>query len=260
MPLFAANLNWMFPEWPFAERFAAAADAGFTAIEALVPYELPADVIARELVRHKLTPVLFNTPTGNREAGDRGLAAPPGRFDEFKACIELALRYAKTCGVKRLHVVAGIGERSDPRCVAAYRQSISWAGERLAREGIEVMLEPINRRDIPGFFLNDFGFAADLINELKLPNVKLQFDIYHRQILHGDLIEGLLQLLPITGHIQIAGVPGRYEPDEQCEQNYPFLFAELDRLGYAGYVSGEYRPRTTTLAGLAWFKPYAGNR
>jgi 2-dehydrotetronate isomerase len=207
MPRFAANLNWMFPEWPFAERFAAAADAGFTAIEALVPYELPADVIARELARHKLTAVLFNTPTGN---------------------------------------------------VEAYRKSISWAGERLAGEGIDVMLEPINRRDIPGFFLNDFGFAADLIDELKLPNVKLQFDIYHRQILHGDIIEGLHQLLPITGHIQIAGVPGRYEPDELCEQNYPFLFAELDRLGYAGYVSGEYRPRTTTLAGLGWFKPYAG--
>jgi hydroxypyruvate isomerase len=260
MPRFAANLNWMFPEVPLAERFAAAADAGFTANEVLVPYELPPDAIARELARHKLDAVLFNTPTGNREAGDRGLAAVPDRFGEFKDCIELALSYAKACAVKRLHVVAGIGERTDPRAVAAYRKSIAWAAERLAREGIDVMLEPINRRDIPGFFLNDFGFAADLINELKLPNVKLQFDFYHRQILHGDIIEGLQQYLPIIGHTQIAGVPGRFEPDEQCEQNYPFLFAELDRLGYTGYVSGEYRPRMTTVVGLGWFKPYAGKR
>jgi 2-dehydrotetronate isomerase len=260
MPRFAANLNWMFQEWPAAERFAAAADAGFSAIEMLVPYELPADVVARELARHKLTAVLFNTPTGNREAGERGLAALPDRFADFQAAIELALSYCRDCGVPRLHLVAGVGERSDPRAVAAYRKSVRWAAERLATDGIDVMLEPINRRDIPGFFLDDFSFAAELIRELALPNVKLQFDIYHRQILHGDVVEGLRALLPITGHIQIAGVPGRYEPDEQCEQNYPFLFGELDRLGYDGWVSGEYRPRTTTLAGLGWFKPYAGQR
>ena len=260
MPRFAANLNWMFPEWPLRERFAAAADAGFTAVELLVPYELPADVIAAELARQRLECVLLNAPTGDRDAGERGLAALDGRFDDFKASIALALRYLKECNVRQLHVVAGIGERSDPRAVAAYRKTIAWAAGQLASEGIDVLLEPINRRDIPGFFLDDFGFAENLIRELALPNVRLQFDIYHRQILHGDIIEGLHQLLPITGHVQIAGVPGRFEPDDQCEQNYPFLFAELDRLGYAGYVSGEYRPRTTTVAGLGWFKPYAGKR
>jgi len=260
MPRFAANLNWMFPEWPFRERFAAAADAGFTAIEALVPYELPADAIAAELARHKLAAVLFNTPTGNREAGERGLAALPGRFADFQASIELARAYAKACDVPRLHIVAGVADRRDQRAVGAYRKSIAWAAEQLAKDNIEVMLEPINPRDIPGFFLDDFGFAEGLIRELALPNVKLQFDIYHRQILHGDVVEGLHQLLPITGHIQIAGVPGRYEPDELCEQNYPFLFAELDLLGYSGWVSGEYRPRSGTLEGLGWFKPYAGKR
>jgi hydroxypyruvate isomerase len=260
MPRFAANLNWMFTEWPLAERFAAAADVGFTAIEILVPYELPADAIAAELARHKLTAVLFNTPTGNREANERGLASLAGRFTDFQASVALARTYAKVCGVSRLHIVAGVADRRDERAATAYRKSISWAAEQLAKDGIEVMLEPINPRDIPGFFLDDFGFAESFIRELALPNVKLQFDIYHRQILHGDVVEGLRKLLPITGHIQIAGVPGRFEPDEQCEQNYPFLFAELDRLGYSGWVSGEYRPRNGTLAGLGWFKPYAGKR
>jgi 2-dehydrotetronate isomerase len=260
MPRFAANLNWMFNEWPLLDRFGAAADAGFTAIEILNPYEAPAEAIAERLARHGLTGVLFNTPTGNPDAGERGLAALPGRFADLQKAVEKALIYCNACGVKRLHMVAGLADRRNIAAVQAYSQSVVWAAERLSADGIDLMLEPINRRDIPGFFLDDFGFAEDLINTLKLPNVKLQFDIYHRQILHGDVTEGLRRLLPMTGHIQIAGVPGRFEPDESGELNFPFLFDELDRLGYTGFVSGEYRPREGTLAGLGWFKPYAQRR
>ena len=147
------------------------------------------------------------------------------------------------------------GRYSDPRAEAAYRKAVTFAAETLGPDGIEVVLEPINNRDIPGFFLNDFAFAETLIRDLALPNVRLQFDIYHRQILHGDVAVALARLMPLIGHVQIASVPSRNEPDSE-ELNYPFLFSELDRLGYDGFVGCEYRPRTTTLEGLGWFAPY----
>jgi 2-dehydrotetronate isomerase len=259
MPRFAANLNWMFQEWPLIDRFTAAADAGFTAVEILFPYELPPDVIAAQLNRNKLAPALFNMGHGNVAAGDRGLATLPDRFADFQQTILLAQTYARETGVKRFHLVAGIAERSDPRALTAFRRSIEFAAATLGPDGIEVMLEPINNRDIPGWFLNDFNLAEQLIDELKLPNVWLQFDIYHRQIIHGDVVMALRRLMPITRHVQIASVPSRNEPDSE-ELNFPFLFEELDRLGYDGFVAAEYRPRSTTLEGLGWFAPYKGKR
>jgi hydroxypyruvate isomerase len=153
--------------------------------------------------------------------------------------------------------MAGIAERSDAKAVEQFYKSVAWAAEFYAPHGLDVVIEPINPRNVPGYFLNNFIFARDLINELKIPNLKLQFDIYHCQIIHGDVTMHLRDMMPIIGHVQIASIPSRHEPDGE-ELNYPFVFAELDRLGYKGFVGCEYNPRGKTTDGLAWFKPYAG--
>jgi hydroxypyruvate isomerase len=257
MPRFAANLSMMFNEHPFLDRFDAAAKAGFTAVEFLFPYEYPPETIAERLQRNDLTQALFNLPPGNWAAGEKGFAARPDKFDDLRQSIHTALPYAKATGVRRLHMMAGIADRSDPKAVAAFRKSVEWAANFFGEHGIDVVIEPINARDNPGYFLNDFAFARDVIVDLKIPNVGLQFDFYHCQILHGDVTMRLREMLPWIGHIQVASVPSRHEPDNE-ELNYPFLFAELDRLGYDNYVGCEYRPAGDTVAGLGWFKPYAG--
>ncbi|ACP23481.1 hydroxypyruvate isomerase (plasmid) [Sinorhizobium fredii NGR234] len=256
MPVFAANLTMMFNEWPFLDRFDAAAEAGFTAVEYLFPYEAPPEAIAERLARNKLEQALFNLPPGDWAAGERGIAALPGRFEELKADVERALDYAAATGVKRLHLMAGLADPSDPEAADCYRRAVAYAAERLAEKGLDLLLEPINGRNMPSYFLNDFGAAERLIADLGLANLKLQFDIYHRQIIHGDVTMALRRLMPVTGHIQIASVPSRQEPDGE-ELNYPYLFAEIDRLGYAGFVGCEYSPSRGTLEGLAWFKPFA---
>lgn len=256
MPRFAANLSFLFTEWPFLDRFAAAADAGFEAVEYLFPYEWPAEVLAERLQRNGLTQALFNVSSGDWAAGDRGLAALPARESERRAAVRLATEYAEALGCRRVHLMAGVGSRDDANAVAAYRESVRESASTLAERGIDLLIEPINRRDVPGYFLDDFGFARRLIEALALPNLKLQFDIYHRQILHGDVATALRELMPIVGHVQIASVPGRHEPDTE-ELNFAHLLAELDRLGYQGWVGCEYRPRAGTLEGLAWFRPHA---
>jgi hydroxypyruvate isomerase len=256
MPVFAANLTMMFNEWAFLDRFDAAADAGFTAVEYLFPYEAPPEAIAERLARNNLQQALFNLPPGDWAAGERGIAALPGRFDALKADVERALDYAAATGVRRLHLMAGIAGPDDQDASSSYRRSVTYTAERLAEKGIDLLLEPINGRNMPGYFLNDFGAAERLIAESGLPNLKLQFDIYHRQIIHGDVVMALRRLLPITGHIQIASVPSRNEPDGE-ELNYPYLFGEIDRLGYDGFIGCEYIPRGHTLDGLGWFKPFA---
>ncbi|MCO4318503.1 hydroxypyruvate isomerase family protein [Phyllobacterium sp. 21LDTY02-6] len=255
MPKFAANLTMMFTEWPFLDRFDAAADAGFGAVEYLFPYEVEPGEIALRLERNRLEQALFNLPPGDWAGGERGMAALPERFDDVAASVGRALDYAAATGVRRLHLMAGIADRSSPAASAAYRRSIVHVAERLASAGIDLLLEPINGRNMPGYFLDDFAFAAALIEELRLPNLKLQFDIYHRQIMDGDVVMALRRLLPIIGHVQIASVPSRHEPDDE-EINYPYLFAELDRLGYAGFVGCEYNPRNHTLDGLRWFQSF----
>ena len=259
MPHFAANLSMMFTDVPFLDRFEAAAKAGFTAVEFLFPYQHPAKEVGERLHRNGLAQALFNLPPGNWEAGEKGFASLPDRFDDLKRSLSTALPYALATGVRRLHLMAGIASRRDPKAVEAYYKSVAWAAEVFAPHGLDVVIEPINPRNVPGYFLNDFVFARDLIVELKIPNLKLQFDIYHCQIIHGDVTMHLREMLPVIGHIQIASVPSRHEPDGE-ELNYPFLFDELDRLGYKGFVGCEYNPRGKTTDGLAWFKPYVGKK
>lgn len=257
MPRFAANLTMMFTEVPFLERFDAAARAGFTAVEFLFPYEHSVEEVAQRLRRNGLRQALFNLPPGDWNAGEKGFAALPDRFADLEQSLRTALPYAQATDIRRVHLMAGMASRADAKAVAAYRKSLAAAAAFFAPHGLDVVIEPINSRNIPGYFLDDFGFARDLIGELNLPNLKLQFDIYHCQIIHGDVTMRLREMMPIIGHIQIASIPSRNEPDGE-ELNYPFIFAELDRLGYSGFVGCEYNPRGRTTDGLAWFRPYAG--
>jgi hydroxypyruvate isomerase len=257
MPKFAANLSWLFQELPFPDRFAAAAKAGFRGIEILFPYEHPADRIADLLRRHDLQQVLINAPPGDAAAGERGLAALPGREAEFLALLETSLAYAATLDCRQIHVMAGpsaTGASTAPS-EATYIENLRRGAELARRQDITLLIEPLNRRDAPGYFLSTLEQARNLIERIDRGNVRLQFDLYHAQIMGGDLSERLRAYLPITGHIQIAGVPGRHEPD-QGEINYPFLFGLIDELGYDGWIGCEYRPRSGTLAGLGWARNY----
>ena len=257
MPVFAANLSFLFTEWDFLDRFQAAADAGFEAVEYLFPYEHAPDVLGRKLEDAGLTQALFNLPPGDWARGERGLAALPDRFDEVKAGVLKALPYIEATGVGRVHLMAGIAGWDDPLAMAAYRKSVAHVAEALAEKGVDVTLEAINPIDMPGYFLDSVDHAAGLIPFLRLPNVKLQFDLYHCQIIHGDVTRRLRRLMPIIGHVQVASVPSRAEPDGE-ELNYPYLLRELDLLGYQGFVGCEYRPRGKTLDGLDWFTDAGG--
>lgn len=254
MPRFAANLSMMFNEIPFLDRFEAAAKAGFKAVEFLFPYEFPAVDIAARLKQFGLTQALFNLPPGDWANGERGISALPGREAEFLASLDIARPYAKATGVKRLHLMAGMVEKSTAN-LARYKAAIRRTAETFGPDGIDILLEPLNRRDMGGYLLDDFQMAADIIAELGLSNVKLQFDIYHCQILHGDVTARMRTMMPIIGHIQVASIPSRNEPMSE-ELNDAFLFAELDRLGYQGFIGCEYRPKAGTEAGLSWFAPY----
>jgi len=248
---FAANLSWLFQEWPFLDRFAAAADAGFTAVEYLFPYDHPPEEIARRLARHNLKQVLFNLAPGDFAAGDRGIATFPDRRDEFRAAIARGLEYARATATPRLHLMAGVA--SGPEALVCFRESIKFACEAAAKQDIEILIEPINTYDIPGYLMSDFRLAERLIRELSLPNFWLQFDIYHRQVLHGDVVRGLEALLPITRHMQIAAAPFRREPTTG-ELDDRFILRTVERLGYDGYIGCEYGPVNGTLAGLGWMK------
>jgi hydroxypyruvate isomerase len=256
---FAANLTMMFTEWEFLDRFGAAADAGFQAVEYLFPYEYKPEAIAERLQRHQLTQALFNMPPGNWAAGERGLAALPGRFEDVTAGVEMALIYAEATGVKRLHLMAGIADRYRRDAVASYEHAVADTAERLAAQKIDLLLEPINARSMPGYFLSDYGYAESLIGRLGLPNVKLQYDIFHRQIMHGDISASLTRLMPLIGHVQVASVPLRHEPNTG-ELNDSHVFSTLEALNYAGFVGCEYNPRAGTVAGLSWFHQAGGRR
>lgn len=269
MPRFAANISLLFTEHPFMARFAAAAEAGFKAVEFLYPYNHDARDIAAQLEQHELRNVLFNMPPGNTEAGERGIAALPGREAEFRDSVALAIEYARIIGTPRLHVMAGItspaGSRHSDRdhgtwlhqCRATFVQNLRHAARQCAPHGIEIMIEPINTRDMPGYFLNFQHEAHALRNDVAAPNLKIQMDFYHAQIMEGDIAATLRQHLAHIGHIQIAGVPERHEPDSG-ELNYPWLFSLLDELGYEGWVGCEYRPAGSTRDGLGWLNPQAG--
>lgn len=258
MPKFAANLSFMFADAPFSERFPRAAAAGFKGVEFMFPYAWPAAEVAGWLRESGLEMVLFNLPPGDWEGGDRGLACDPGHRAEFAESVELAAAYAEALGCRRLHCLAGLtpGGVAADAVRATYVANLRLAADRLATVGATVMIEPINSRiDMPGYWLDTPAKAFDLLAEIERPNVLVQYDLYHAQIMAGDLARTLEANLPNIGHVQIADNPGRHEPGTG-EINYPFLFARLDALGYAGWVGCEYKPKAGTEAGLAWFSKY----
>jgi hydroxypyruvate isomerase len=255
MPRFAANLSMMFTEWDFLDRFKAAADAGFEAVEFLFPYEHTPQQVSLALDGGELDLALFNLPPGDFAKGERGVAAIPGRADEFRDGVDRALSYALATGVRRLHMMAGLIDANDAKAQATYRDAIAYAADALGEHGIDLLLEPINGKDMPGYFLNDFDRAAAYVREAGRPNVKLQFDMYHCELIHGDVSGKLKALYPLVGHVQIARADGRHEPDASGP-DYPALFSELDGLGYGGFVGCEYRPQAGTLEGLGWFSDY----
>ncbi len=257
MPKLAANLSTMFTEVPFLERFAAAAEAGFKGVEYLFPYDHPAETIAAALRDNGLQNVLFNLPPGNWETGDRGLAAIPGREAEFDGLIDKALEYARIIGCPRLHVMAGIpsADANKEACQSTYVRNIRHAAERCAPHGITVLLEPINLRDIPGFYLNRQEDALATLDAVGARNAAVQMDLYHCQIVEGDVAMKIRANIDRVAHFQIAGVPERREPDIG-EVNYPYLFDVIDELGFEGWIGCEYRPKGETRAGLGWAAPY----
>lgn len=272
MPRFAANLSMLYPELPFLERFGAAARDGFKAVEYLFPYAFAAEEIQAQLKAHGLAQALFNAPPGGTDAasiahawdvaGDRGTASIPGREAEFRAGIALALQYARVLDCPRIHLMAGMlpagADRARHR--ATYIDNLRWAAAEAAREGRDVLIEPINQRDMPGFFLSRQDDAHAVIAEVGAPNLKVQMDLYHLQIVEGDVAMKLRQYLPTgrVGHLQIAGVPQRHEPD-LGELNFDYLFSVIDELGYEGWVGCEYRPARGatpggTSEGLGWLR------
>ncbi len=253
MPRFCANLSMLFTELPFLDRFEAAARAGFNGVECMFPYDVPAADIADRLKANNLVQVLFNLPPGDWAAGERGIAALADRTDEFRAGVEQALGYALALGCGKVHCLAGIAAGTKAR--ETYVANLRHAARAFAEHGIDVLIEPINTRDIPGYFLTGTQQALDVIAEVGAANVRLQYDCYHMQIMQGDLSPTIERLLPSIGHIQVADTPGRNEPGTG-EINYPFLFAHLDRIGYGGWVGCEYRPLAATQDGLKWLAPH----
>src|SRR5271170_1224172 len=257
MPSFSANLSFLFTELPFLDRLPAAARAGFKGVEYVSPYEHGARDIARRLADHGLTQALFNLPAGDWEAGERGIAILPGREAEFRDGVSRALDYAEDLGCARLNCLAGIAPPGADRQAleATFVANLAFAADATRGRGVKLLIEPINTRDIPGFFLTRSDEALRLMGRLKAGNLYLQADIYHMQVMEGDLAQRLEAAMPLIGHIQIADNPGRHEPGSG-EINYAFLLPMIDRLGYDGWVGCEYLPLTTTEAGLAWMAPY----
>ncbi|MEQ1880400.1 MAG: 2-oxo-tetronate isomerase [Burkholderiales bacterium] len=257
MPKLNANLSMMFNEAGFIDRFGAAARAGFRGVEFLFPYDYPAAQIREQLDRHKLEMVLFNMPPGNFAAGDRGLACDPAKVGEFQAGVGKALEYAAALGCKQLHVMAGLKPRgvNEQTMGETYIANLQFAGRELSKHGIRMLIEAINTRDIPGFYLNYSRQAFDIMHYANVPNLFFQYDIYHMQIMEGDLAPTIEKNLSRIGHMQLADTPGRHEPGSG-EINYPFLFHHIDKIGYQGWIGCEYRPAGKTEDGLGWAKPY----
>jgi hydroxypyruvate isomerase len=253
MPRFAANCSMLFAELPFPERFARAAAAGFGAVEFQFPYDWPAEQLRARLDAAGVPAVLHNLPAGDWAAGDRGLACDATRQAEFRAGVPRAIAYAQALGVPRLNLLAGRAGtgQSEAATRALFIDNLRFAADALAAHGLTLLIEPINTRDVPGFWLNTSAQAAELLDEAGCANALIQFDLYHAQRMEGDLAATLRRLLPRIGHVQFADNPGRHEPGTG-ELNFSFLFAELDRLGYGGWVGAEYLPSTRTEDTLAW--------
>ncbi len=259
MPKFAANLSMLFTEEDFLDRFQAAAEAGFKGVEYLFPYDYSAVELKARLDEHGLTQVLHNLPAGDWGAGERGIACHPDRVEEFRAGVEKAIDYATVLGCKQVNCLAGIQPQgvSLEQARRTLVENLRYAAEKLEAAGILLLAEPINTRDIPGFFLNRTEQALAIFDEVGSPNLKLQYDIYHMQIMEGDLAPTIEKHLARIAHVQLADNPGRHEPGTG-EIHYPFLFAHIDRLGYDGWIGCEYKPKTTTREGLGWLDQARG--
>ena len=257
MPKFAANLTMLFNEKPFLDRFEAAAKAGFKNIEFLFPYPYEPKELAERLQKYNLKQVLFNLPAGDWDKGDRGLASLPGRMNEFREGVGKAIEYAKALKCKQVNCLAGVLRPDDDQgqARAMLVQNLKYAAEQLKLNGIRLLIEPVNTNDIPGFFLHRSSQAKSIIDTVGSDNLFLQYDIYHMQVMEGNLINTIEQNLGIIKHIQFADNPGRHEPGTG-EINYPYIFHRLHELGYDGYVSAEYKPLATTEVGLGWVKPF----
>lgn len=258
MPKFSANLSILFTELDFCDRFAAAARAGFKGVEYVSPYDFPAPLIAELLDRHGLAQVLFNLPAGNWAAGERGVACHPGRAGEFQDGVARAIDYARILGCRQVNCLAGI---LPPDVASATAEetliaNLRFAAARFEEAGLLLLAEPINTYDMPGFFLNRSAQALAIFDRVGAANLKLQYDIYHMQRMEGELAATIERLMPRIAHFQMAGNPGRTEPD-RGEINYAYLFDLIDRLGYRGWIGAEYRPVTNTLEGLGWLRRYA---
>jgi len=259
MPRFAANLTMLFNEVPFLDRFEKAAAAGFTGVEYLFPYDFTPEELAAKLQANGLTQVLHNLPAGNWGAGERGIAIFPERVEEFRAGVDKAITYATALGCKQVNILAGIVPAGADREVLhnTFVNNLKFAAPKIKEAGLKLLIEPINTRDIPGFFLNYTKQAKAIIEEVGSDNLFIQYDIYHMQIMEGDLARTIEANLPQIAHIQLADNPGRNEPGTG-EINYEFLFRYLDTVGYTGWVGCEYKPKGDTEAGLGWLKTLTG--
>ena len=258
MPKLAANLTMLFTELPFLDRFTAAATAGFRGVEYMFPYEHAPQVVAERLQAARLEQVLHNLPAGDWGMGDRGIACHPGRVSEFQDSVGRALTYARALRCPRLNCMAGKAPEGIPaeRAQATLVENLRFAARELGKAGITLLLEAINTKDMPGFFVSTTRHALAILDAVDAPNLRYQYDIYHMQRMEGELAETLRTHLPRIGHIQLADNPGRHEPGTG-EINYEFLLPLLDRLGYEGWVGCEYKPASTTAAGLGWMDRYA---
>jgi hydroxypyruvate isomerase len=255
MPRFAANLGYLFTERPLLERIDAAAASGFKAIELQFPYDVPASAVKSAIVRNELTVLGINTPPGGRE-GEFGLAAVPGREKDWQQLFARALDYASAIGGTAIHCLAGkVAPDQRPAADRVFIENLTKAADLAAAKNITLLIEPINGRDRPNYFLNHVEHAAGVIVKVGKPNIRMQFDFYHAQIVGGDLIYRLEKFLPVIGHLQCAAVPSRHEPDEG-EVNYAAVFEAVDRVGYSGWIGAEYRPRARTEDGLGWARSY----
>jgi len=254
---FSANLTIMFNEVDFLDRFAAAAKAGFKAVEFLLPYPYDRNQLADIVRTNDLQVVLFNMPAGDWNAGDRGMACDPARVSAFQEGMGQAIDYARALSCKQIHCMAGLRPRgaSEEKMRETYIANLQFAGRELAKQGLKLLIEAINTRDMPGFYLNTSRQAFDIMRDANVPNLYFQYDIYHMQIMEGDLSPTIEKNLAKIGHMQLADTPGRHEPGTG-EINYTFLFQHIDQIGYEGWIGCEYRPATTTEAGLGWIKPY----
>lgn len=270
MPRFAANLSWLYDDLPFLDRFAQAARDGFLGIECLFPYGQDRDALRGELDEYGLEWVLLNAPPGDWAAGDRGLAARPGREDEFRRSIDTALEWAQALGSRRVHVMAGLARPQDEPAElwSLYQRNLAWAVRQAAGTGVALLIEPINPVDMPGYLLTRQAEAHRMVSEIASPHLMVQMDLYHCQLVEGEVSAWLTGALrpdaggqpSRVGHMQVAGVPGRHEPTAEAI-DYPAVFELIDQLGYAGWIGCEYRPRLAprpgaTTAGLGWMAPY----